>query len=168
MKSWSCWNSDGDNFLVHAILPLVYHHFLGIIIIDGTATVSDKLKFVVVDGEMGRILIRCNFIWLLSMIKSFHVWNKLAEPHWVGTFINERAFGGRGFISPVFSLVSYLQQASFQWLWLAQSRVSLSLNSPLQCCQHANTNRPASRPTRWSDGSDFRIKLLRLGLGSLK
>ena len=56
---------------------------------------SWNCQFVVVDGEMGRILIRCNFIWLPSMIKSFHVWNKLAEPHWVGTFINEREFCGR-------------------------------------------------------------------------
>lgn len=124
MKSWSCWNSNGDNFRVLAIFSVAcfsslsrcHHHYWWNIYPFKWVEICCWRK----DGPDPD---KVQFYLITFMIRSFHVEiNSLS--HTESGHLS-RAFGS-GFISP-FSLVSYCPRAYDQWLWLAECFVFLSL-----------------------------------------
>ena len=107
VKSWSCWNSDGDNFLVFAIVTDFFPQQS--IIITFRSINSDgspptfQMSWGLLLTETWPDPDKVQFYLIASNDKIFSCKNKLAEPHWVGTFINETALGSV-FICPRFSL----------------------------------------------------------------
>ena len=139
VKSWSCWNSDGDNFLVFAIVTDFFPQQSIIITFrsinsDGSPPTFQMSWGLLLTETWPDPMIRCNFIWLPPMIKSFHV------------KINSLSHTESGHLSTKQHLVASLSVLASHWpkisisrFWLAETSLIVSLSSPLQCCQNKSS-----------------------------